>query len=33
MTYNGIPFIIPFLAAGYILAIYLLLMFVQRSRA
>lgn len=33
MTYNGIPFIIPILATGYLLAVYLLLMLFQRSRA
>lgn len=30
MTYFGMPVIIPFLAAGYLLAIYLLLMLAQR---
>jgi hypothetical protein len=33
MTYNGIPFIIPVLAAGYLLTVYLLLMLVQRLQA
>jgi hypothetical protein len=33
MTYNGIPLIIPVLAAGYLLAVYLLLMLVQRLQA
>ncbi len=34
MTYNGVPLIIPFLATGYLLAVYVLLMLVQqRSRA
>jgi hypothetical protein len=33
MTYNGIPLIIPILAAGYLLAVYLLLMLVQRLQA
>jgi hypothetical protein len=33
MTYNGIPLIIPILAAGYLLAVYLLLMIVQRLQA
>jgi hypothetical protein len=32
-TYDGIPLIIPILAAGYLLVIYVLLMLVQRSRA
>jgi len=30
MTYFGMPVIIPILAAGYLLAIYLLLMLAQR---
>lgn len=30
MTYFGMPAIIPILAAGYLLAIYLLLMLAQR---
>jgi hypothetical protein len=33
MTYNGIPLIIPILAAGYLVVVYLLLMLVERSRA
>jgi hypothetical protein len=33
MTYDGVPLIIPILAAGYLLVIYVLLMLVQRSRA
>lgn len=33
MTYNGIPLIIPVLAAGYLLTVYLLLMLVQRLQA
>jgi hypothetical protein len=33
MTYNGVPLIIPALAAGYLLAIYLLLRLVSRLRA
>jgi hypothetical protein len=33
MTYAGIPFIIPFLAMGYLFVVYLLLMLVERSRA
>jgi hypothetical protein len=31
--YNGIPLIIPVLAAGYLVVVYLLLMLAQRSRA
>lgn len=33
MAYDPIPFIIPVLATGYILAVYVLLRLVQRSRA
>lgn len=33
MTYNNIPLIIPVLATGYLLVVYLLLMLVERSRA
>jgi hypothetical protein len=31
MTYGNMPVIIPLLAAGYLLAIYLLLMLAQRT--
>jgi hypothetical protein len=33
MNYETVPFIIPALAAVYLVTVYLLLMFVQRSRA
>lgn len=33
MNYETVPFIIPALATVYLVAVYLLLMFVQRSRA
>jgi hypothetical protein len=32
MTYREIPFMIPMLAAGYLLLVYGLLSFVQRNR-
>lgn len=31
MTYHEIPLIIPFLATGYLLTIYVLLSFAQRN--
>jgi hypothetical protein len=33
MTYNNVPLIIPVLAAGYLVLVYVLLMVFQRSRA
>ncbi|WP_218616970.1 hypothetical protein [[Phormidium ambiguum] IAM M-71] len=33
MVYRDMPLMIPFLATGYLLAIYLLLIVAQRSRA
>jgi hypothetical protein len=33
MTYHSIPVIIPALAAFYLLAVYLLLLFAHRSQA
>ncbi|WP_277877655.1 MULTISPECIES: hypothetical protein [Cyanophyceae] len=31
MTYNDMPLIIPFLATGYLLTVYLLLILAQRT--